>query len=664
MAAVLIVEDERIVAKDIEKSLIAMQHEVLGSVASSDEALRRASERCPDLVLMDIHIKGKLDGIETAAILRSRFQVPVVYLTAFADAETVTRATFTEPFGYILKPYNANELRSIVEIALYKHRMEMRLRDNEESLKTTLNSIADAVVATDSERRVKRMNPAAEALTGWTLGDAQDRLIEEVMCLRSAHSGLTIESPVAQALSGAVVTGLPSDTLLVARDGTVRPIADSAAPLRDAKGVVRGSVVVFADVSDRRKLEAQVAAAGRMAAVGTLAAGVAHEINNPLTAVFLGLDLACTWLPESSACLRSAEGAMSADALSVWEETGASATLERLDALGDVLRDARRGADRVRDIVRDLKTFSRAEDTPALSLVSLNAVVGSAVSLCMNEIRHRAELVEDYGDVPPVEASESRLGQVFVNLLVNAAQAIPDGDATHHRIRVATYTATDGSAVVEVEDTGAGIPLELRTRIFDPFFTTKGVGVGTGLGLSISLNIVRSFHGELQVESEPGAGSTFRVLLPKAQAQSVGLSPEGAPFVTRTLKGGRPRILFIDDEVAIGRVVRLALAPHHEVVAVPSARAGLSLIRDGVSFDAVACDLMMPDMTGMEFHAELLTIAPLLAPRVVFVTGGAFSARARAFIDSVPNPRLEKPFQPEELDAILMQLLANESPPN
>jgi CheY-like chemotaxis protein len=277
-------------------------------------------------------------------------------------------------------------------------------------------------------------------------------------------------------------------------------------------------------------------------------------------------------------------------------------------------------------------------------------VLESSLRMAWNEIRHRARLVKEYARTPLVEANEARLGQVFLNLIVNAAQAIPEGDAAHNVVRLATGVTPDGRVSISVSDTGAGIAPETLPRIFDAFFTTKEIGVGTGLGLAICHRIVRGLDGEIQVESELGKGATFRILLP-ASTQERETAPVTSPATPKSVRRGR--ILIVDDEVMFARAVARSLTPEHEVELASSAGAALERVKAGQQFDVIVCDLMMPQMTGMDLHAELARISPELAAGVVFVTGGAFTAGTRAFLDAVPNHRIEKPFEAQQLRAVI-----------
>ena len=244
------------------------------------------------------------------------------------------------------------------------------------------------------------------------------------------------------------------------------------------------------------------------------------------------------------------------------------------------------------------------------------------------------------------------LGQVALNLLINAAQAIPEGRSDAHEIRVVTGTDAHGRAFFEVRDTGAGIPPEIADRIFDPFFTTKPRGVGTGLGLSICRGIVLALGGEIVVESRPGGGTTVRVAVPAAPPSAP--APIAAPAPS---PGRRGRLLVVDDEPAVAGAIRRVLASEHEVLVRGSAEEALEAISRGERFDAILCDLMMPGMTGMDLHDALSRVAPEQASRMVVLTGGAFTDDAREFLDQVALPKCDKPFDPAGLRKVVRNVV-------
>jgi CheY-like chemotaxis protein len=375
-----------------------------------------------------------------------------------------------------------------------------------------------------------------------------------------------------------------------------------------------------------------------MSSVGTLASGVAHEINNPLSYVVSNLEFIGQALTELD---HAPPGRMS----------------EVLELVGQ----ARQGAERVRRIVQGLKTFSRADVAESRAPLELQPLLELAINLTFNEIRHRARLVKDYGRVPYVEADEARLCQVFVNLLLNAAQAIGDGQVNDNELRVVTSTDSEGRAVVEIRDTGCGIPEANRGQIFDPFFTTKAIGLGTGLGLSIAHGIVTGHGGTITFGSPiVGKGTSFRVVLPPAPAE---VRPAHAAIVPEAplSVGRRGSVLVVDDEPMVATVLRRILMIDHDVTSASNGREAMDRFEKGERFDVVLCDIMMPVMNGMGLHAELSKALPEQADRIVFISGGAFTPAAKAFLDRVPNPRVEKPFEAPNIRALVRALVASSS---
>lgn len=253
-AKILVVEDEAVIAKNLQRRLEKMGHSVPAVIATGEEALKETKHQRPDLVLMDIVLLGEMDGIEAADQIRACCDIPVIYLTAYADKKTLKRAKKTEPFGYIVKPFEDKELSITIEMALYKHRMEKRVRERESWLSTTLKSIGDAVIATDAEGRVTFMNPVAQSLTGWKQKKAAGRPLREIFMIINEKTGNVEESPATRVIRNNKVIGLKNHSL-VAKDGTKIPIGDSAAPIKDEKGNIIGVVLVFSDISELRKRE-------------------------------------------------------------------------------------------------------------------------------------------------------------------------------------------------------------------------------------------------------------------------------------------------------------------------------------------------------------------------------------------------------------------------
>jgi signal transduction histidine kinase/CheY-like chemotaxis protein len=412
-------------------------------------------------------------------------------------------------------------------------------------------------------------------------------------------------------------------------------------PLRDPGGGIVGAIGIALDISERARLqkavrdrEAHVVQADRLASLGTLAAGVAHEINNPLTYVFTNVSFALERLD----LVGDGQGA----------PRGGRSLAAELDEVRAALTEAQEGAERVKEIVRDLRAYSRADDEAEKS-VDIHRVLEWSVNMTMNEIRHRARLVKTLGPVPGVRATETRLGQVFVNLLVNAAQAIAEGHTADNEIRIETSTDGQGRAVVRVSDTGPGIAPDALAHIFEPFFTTKPRGVGLGLGLFVCHGLIKGLGGTLEAESPPGAGATFTVTLPAAALAVVPRAVTPAPTEVPTR---RVRVLAVDDEPQVLRSLQRALGAH-DVVVDACGRDALKRLETDTKFDVILCDLMMGDMTGMDLHAVLSARSRELAGRVVFMTGGVFTDHARDFLASVPNTCIEKPFDLVALRAMV-----------
>ena len=500
-----------------------------------------------------------------------------------------------------------------------RRREEQALRTSEAKFRAAFYNAATGIHLLDGDGHVLEHNQVLASMLGYSAEEMRGMHLRQLLDPEQLEGAETALREMALGKRDAS-TG---ERRYRGKDGRTHHAVVRATAVRDSKGAFQYAIAMVEDVTEKRALEAQLLLADRMSALGTLAAGVAHEINNPLAFILSNLTYAL-------------------------EELARTGT-----APGEVVRaleEAREGSVRVREIVRDLKTFSRPEEGLDEE-VDLPTVVRSAMNLAQNEIRHRAQLEVDLRPVPPVSASAHRLGQVFLNLLINAAQAIPEGQADRHRIRVACRQE-GGRVVVEVSDTGAGIAEEHLHRIFEPFFTTKPVGVGTGLGLSVCHGIVTAVGGEITVESRPGA-TTFRVTLPATIAAAAAAEEPTRPRARR----GRARVMVVDDEPMVARAIARTLSAH-EVTVLQSGAAALARLRQDPGYDVILCDLMMPELNGMELHERLLLEAPCACERLVFMTGGAFTPQAREFLERVPNPRVDKPFEPAALRALVEGLVA------
>ena len=410
---------------------------------------------------------------------------------------------------------------------------------------------------------------------------------------------------------------------IVRPDGQIRHVHGKIRCEADDTSTVTGMFGVLNDVTEYTEMRERVIRQDRLVTTGTLASGVGHEINNPLTYLSSNIDFVIDEL-------RTIAG---------------GSPSERMKEIVKILGEAKEGAERIRKIVLGLRAFAREEVT-----VVPTDVVGSlelSVNMAMYEIRQRASVIYDLEDVPPVMADDSRLSQVFVNLLVNAAQSFETKDPQVNKVTVRTRKVND-RVCVDIEDNGPGIPDHVLPRIFDPFFTTKPIGEGTGLGLSICQSIVTSLGGDI-VCRKLARGTNFRVCLPVATSKSK--LPEALVLPDPPVpRGRRGRVLVVDDEDNVSKAIERVLVAEHDVTIVRDGReAQQRLLVNHEDYDVIFCDLMMPHVTGMDLYRQTNQVKPEVARRFVFITGGATSEQISAFLNTVSNDRIDKPFSNSHL---------------
>ena len=601
---ILIMEDEALIAADLEDRLLGMGYDVCAVCDETDEAWRLLEQLRPDLALLDIRVRGSQDGIELGGRVRRELDIPFIFLTAHADEATLIKARDTEPAGYVLKPFHDRELRAAIEIALSRHRSLVKTRSMERWLSTTLSSIADGVLATDLQGRINFANDAAERITGWPAAEALGLPLESVFRLEGQN--------------------------LRRRNGSLLPLEYSLAPIQDQGGT--GQVVVFRDCTQKLQAQAekdrlllQVQDAQRMESLGVLAAGVSHDFNNLLGIIRGNVSLL--------------EGRLSGSLQQSLQEIDLATQRASL-LCSQMLAFAGQAQQAVEldvaELVRASQVLLEASLTPA----------------------HRLEVKVDAG-LPRMLAELSQVQQVLVSLVRNAVEAMAEGGSVSVSVRARTLSSEEVAALTlghgiepgpylefEVSDAGEGIAAESLPRLFEPFFTTRFHG--RGLGLWAVAGALRRHAGGLRVESAPGRGSCFRAYFP-VSVKAAALTPVPA----QSEEDRSRRALVVDDEPAMSFLVeRMLKRCHFEVICLEDGLQALEYVQQhGAQLDLVVMDLVMPRMGGRQAIAAIRELYPDMP--VVIISGNEPGHQEQQTAHSV---FLRKPFSLSEMRGALGRL--------
>lgn len=533
--------------------------------------------------------------------------------------EHITRGAHGQPWVADVVRLLPDHLLDAGELALLTQiRSLEEARASEAAARVQLQGVLDAaatgIIVIDAAGTIELVNEEAGRLFGHGARDLLGRSVTMLMPerLKPAHTQAVAQRSKEESL-GEIPRPVTRRVEGLRADGTEFPLEVTVRPLRLPDGTLRFTAGVR-DLSEMLALQSRMALADRMMSVGTLAAGAAHEINNPLAYVTMNVEFVLDGVRR---------GAGRPDlALTPGEVV-------------EALEQALDGAHRIQKIVQDLRTFARAEPNRDAG-VEVHRALETALRVTGNELRHRARVVQRFTGRCVVRGDEARLCQVFSNLLLNAAQATPTGAADRHSIEVTTERHGQDLRV-RIADTGEGIAPERMHRVFDPFFTTRPPGQGLGLGLSICHAIVTGLGGHIEIAPRVGGGTVVTVTLPVAARDEAPTPPPA-----EVPRHDRLRVLIIDDEPLVCAALARAL-PDHRVTTETSARVALARLTAGESFDAILCDVMMPEMNAVQFWESLAHTRPEVRARVVFMTGGVFNEEMRAFLGRMPNPCLGKP---------------------
>ena len=596
--AILIVEDEAIVALDIRKSLESLGYDIAGMASSGEEALDIARNTRPDLVIMDIVLPGKMDGIETASQIHSEIGAPVIYLTAHSDRATVERATETMQYGYLVKPITTNELYSAIETTLQRRQLELQIRDSEEKYRITLNSIMDAVITTDIDGRIIRMNPAAEKLSGWPRDEALGQKISDVIDIYDAETREKDQHPCFRILKEGQSIRFDRHMVLQSRDNTERRIACNGAPLRYSDEDVSGAVLVLQDITEKFRLENELRQSQKMESIGRLAGGVAHDFNNILTTIIGYADLGLKELDEDNPMYEMLKE------ISTAGKRGSSLTQQLLSTSRKQVLTLQPLP--INDIITGMEKM-------------LRRLIGEDV-----ELNIRLDPLNTY-----IRADHSQIIQVLMNLCINARDAMPNGGIiiieTNTMLIDDTYTQhhpfikPGQYAVLTVSDNGMGMDEETQSHIFEPFYTTKEKGKGTGLGLSTVYGIIKQHNGNILVYSEPGRGTTFRIYLPSIEEKMDRKAP--LPRELQEQLSFKGSILVVEDNDELRKLASSILKRYgFTVIDAGRVNAAVDLAqREEGNIDLLLTDVIMPGMNGKELYEKIKELQPQM--KVLYMSG-------------------------------------------
>jgi len=620
---ILLVEDEKIVALDIRRHLERFGYRVTNSVDTGEEAIKRCEEEVPDLILMDIMLKGKLDGVETAGIIKEKHLVPIVFLTAYADDITLERAKVIEPFGYLIKPFEERELKSTIEMALYKSGIDRKLYESEEKYRRLFEEDLAAVCILSREGNIIDCNPSFLAIFKYTKKDALGSSIRPRFKQHDAW-GMVLEE-----LFQGKPMKLKEFEMKTKEEEDLTVLANIIAT-ENSKGVIQEIKGFFLDVTDLKLLETRLQQSQKMEAIGRLAGGIAHDFNNILT-IILGY-------------------------ISLIKEK-----LKDREPIDTDMLGIEKASKKAVNLTRQLLAFSRRQKLH-MHQVNINSLIKEMEKMLRRII---TEQISFYfyltAKNPQVLVDPGQMEQVIINLMVNARDSIHSTGSISIETEDYTVEKAESSILGEIppgnyvsitlRDTGAGMDREELQKIFEPFYTTKQEEQGTGLGLSTVLGIVDQSHGHIRVESRKNVGSSFMIFLPRhsgagdKKKRAADESPEDVET-----PGGRETILLVEDDPDL-RKMACGILSRRGYRVFEAANAGEAILiseKEELEIDLIISDVYMPHLSGPELIKRLKRERPEM--KLLLMSGYPNSIeKDDLFNGEISMNFIKKPFTTKDL---------------
>jgi len=619
---ILVVEDEAITAMDIQNRLNKLGYNVLGPSDSGEKAIEITQKMHPNVVLMDIVLKGNISGIEAAQEIASKYNTPIIFLTAYKDEETFKRAKSSAPYGYITKPFEMRDLSNAIELALFKHTADEKISAAEQRYRSVMENASCGIFIIDQNGIISDLNKQAECIFGKKRAKLiNDNFINYVHPEEREYASVQIQKLLTEKRIG------PNLGRIIQPSGATRDVEFSAVYVDNKEEKLIFSILN--DITERNKLREQTLLSDKLSMIGILAAGIIHEINNPMTFLLTNLEYINKQLDVVSQDKEKQE--------------------KFIQKLNEIINESIEGVKIVNTIIKELKGFIHI-DYKNIEPMDIHEAINLAIHMSYPQYKNKANLETDFAsDIPLLMLNGNKLEQVILNLIVNAAQAIDADNAQNNFIKIKT-TKEKKSIRIDVSDTGKGIPPDVLPRIFEPFFTTKAIGVGTGLGLSICYDIIKNMGGEIKVESTPQKNTVFSIYLPMQFTVS------SADELTKPMIGIHKNILVVDDSPVFLTIIKGILEKSHHVTTCDG-RAAIELVRTSPrKFDAVIIDLYMPDVSGIDLFRYISQSIPELKNRIIFITGGISTPIMQEFVSSISNPLLEKPFTANQLQQTLLKI--------
>jgi len=640
---ILIVGDERMVSLCLESRLKKLGYSVPVMTTTGEDAIKKAKESNPDLVLMDIGLVDEMDGIEAAEIIRSRFKIPVIFLTTNADEEGFKRAKPTDPSGYILNPFQDRDLQNTIEMVLYTTKidaerkgLEDALRKNEQRFREMADLLPNPICETDLNLHFTYVNNIGFKLFGFTQEDfdaginGMDLIHPDDKEKAAKHIERTIEGEIIEAAEYTMLT----------KDGSELTTLVNASPIHEDEQVV-GISINLTDITERKKMQEEILKARNLKSLGVLAGGIAHDFNNLLSVIM---------------------GNISLVADDIKPETGTS----------EKLKEAQKASLRAKELTARLITFSKG-GKPVKNVVTIEDLVNDSVRFTLRDSNIGCKFYITDG-LWPVKIDEEQIKQVIYNITANAREAMSgEGIINVYCENVTirekgTLPLKDRKYVkTSIEDQGNGIAENNIHKIFDPYFSTKQAGAdkGQGLGLSICHSIIEKHDGLIKVESKLGKGTTFFVYLPASEKKIVASKPAQKPIPKKPVTG-TGRVLVMDDEEMIRTLASQMLRRlGYEVMLTADGTEAIELYKKamdtGTPFDAVILDLTNKvGMGGVEAIKKLIQIDPEI--KAIVASGYSNDPVLTNFREHGFRGALNKPHTMDELGNALHELISAPAP--